>query len=167
MITKVRFKFQLKHTLQGDICIPIDSLSARIRSGSPSYLQVTIPDYDTYLAAVSARATNGKMYLYKSVDKGAWALVMWVNLENIYSDRGPVNKSITLSGHRTFSNSSPQTITLSDYTYAYNRGSNGVRCSVYNTVNPGDTIIYGASSFVVDLVTLNVSTSMTLELKEA
>jgi hypothetical protein len=61
---------------------------------------------------------------------------------------------------------------LYDYSYKYSiavsgETSRGVRCSLYNTVNPGDTVIYGGDTFDVGNVTINVGETMTMELKEA
>lgn len=139
-----RIKFTLVHSGQGNITIPISSASVRIRSGDPSYMQVTIPDYYGYLSAINARS-DGDMYLYKRIiGTGIWSLITWVDLENIYTYVGPNSKSITLSGHRTFTNSSPTTVNLQDYSYIGTTTKTSIRCSIINNPAPADTVIAGS-----------------------
>ncbi|MFW9899898.1 MAG: hypothetical protein ACFFDY_01265 [Candidatus Thorarchaeota archaeon] len=139
-----RIKFVLVHSGEGNVTIPISSASTRIRSGDPTYMQVTIPDYYGQLSAINSRS-DGDMYLYKKIiGTGIWRLIAWVDLENIYTYIGPNNKSITLSGHRTYSNLSPTTVTLQDYSYIGTTNKTSIRCSIINNPEPADTIIAGA-----------------------
>ena len=90
-----KIKFVLVHGVEGNIIIPISSASVRIRSGDPTYMQVTIPDYYTYLSDINSRS-DGDMYLYKKIiGTGIWQLIAWVDLENIYTYVGANSKSIT------------------------------------------------------------------------
>ena len=53
--------------------VPISSASARLRSGAPSYLQVTIPDYHTWVDVIVNPAID--LYLYKRIiGTGTWEL---------------------------------------------------------------------------------------------
>lgn len=153
-----RIKFVLAHAGQGNITIPISSASVRIRSGDPSYMQVTIPDYYGYLAAINARS-DGDMYLYKKIiGTGLWNLIAWVNLENIYTYVGAKSKSITLSGHRTYTNSSPTTVNLQDYSYIGTTTKTAIRCSIINNLEPADTVIAGSyANIVAEQVTYTIN----------
>lgn len=143
-----RIKFVLVHAGQGNITIPISSASVRIRSGGPSYMQVTIPDYYGYLSAINVRS-DGDMYLYKKIiGTGIWTLITWVNLEKIYPYVGANSKSITLSGHRTYTNSSPITVDLQDYSYIGTTTKTAIRCSIINNPEPADTVVAGTNATI-------------------
>ena len=153
-----RIKFVLVHGVYGNITIPIATASVRIRSGDPSYMQVTIPDYYGYLTAINARS-DGAMYLYKRIrGTGVWDLITWVNLETIRTDIGTRNKSITLSGHRTFTNSSPVTVDLQDYSYVSTAARTSIRCSIINNPEPADRVIAGAyADITADQITYTIN----------
>lgn len=139
-----RIKFVLVHAVAGNIVIPISSASARIRSGDPTYMQVTVPDYYGQLSNINSRS-DGDMYLYKKIiGTGIWTLITWVDLENIYTYVGAKSKSIMLSGHRTYTNSSPTTVNLQDYSYIGTTTKTSIRCSIINNPEPADTVIAGS-----------------------
>lgn len=91
-----------------DIDIPIKSLQAKLRAGTPTYLQVVIPDID-YLTEIYARST-GKMKIdigYKTQGVvNNRSTIIETDLEDINVYRGKERKTITLVGYSTSSYSS-------------------------------------------------------------
>lgn len=169
-IKKVNAKFVLAHSDLGNVVIPINSLTARIREGSPSYLQVIIPDYITYADIILARlqhCRNSELVIYKIIDGTTEIELLTVDLETVRFDRGSLSQSIFLTGHRTFYNQSPQTVTLVDAEYirtgtdTADDETHRIRCSAYNNVSAGDTVLYSYGGdnfeFVVDLLTLTAT----------
>ncbi len=153
-ITIIRYRFILKHSSLGDVQIPISSFSARLRSGSPSYLSVTIPYTADRLTKINDRVTGGILRVDKVYVDRSYRTLLWVNLDDIRWDDGPSSKTITLSGNYTHTNSSPTTVTLQDYSYIRHSDSKLVRCSVRNDPKPADTIVAGTVSFTAGLVSV-------------
>lgn len=169
-IKKVNMKFVLAHPDLEDVLIPISSLAARIREGSPSYLQVIIPNYVTYADTILARlqhCRNSELVIYKVLDGVTELEVLTVDLETLRFDRGSLSQSIFLTGHRTFYNQAPKTVTITDAEYirtgtdTADDETHRIRCSAYNNVSAGDTAIYtyGGETFefVVELLTLTAN----------
>jgi hypothetical protein len=57
-------------------------------------------------------------------------------------DKGPKNRSISLTGHRTVSTTDPNVVTLSGASYRnYSDGIRRYRCDVDLWLRPGDTAV--------------------------
>lgn len=147
-----------------DVEIPIKSFQARLRSGSPTYLNVVIPGI-SYASHVTARP-NGTM----KVDI-AWRIngeltnretIIQANLEDIRVDKGAENQSISLTGHKQVTYS-PKTITLSDATYKNTiNGEIRYRFPTPNVyLHPGDTVVVDSDTFVAGVISYYVSTRLT------
>lgn len=93
-----------------DVSLPMRNANARLRSGSPSYLSVTVP-YTTALAAAISARQNGDLQLnYLAIDSTGEVVattLCTVDLETIQVSRGINNSSIVLVGHRQTTNSTP------------------------------------------------------------
>lgn len=148
-----------------DVTLPLENFQSRLRSGSPSYLQVTIPDPYTYSASISAR-TNGDIVVYRGVrfaDGGETvAEIARANLESIADDRGAENSSIQLVGHKQTTTETPKTRNVVGLIYYHTgTGARRAKTSVLDThLRPGDTVVFpefGDESFVVGLVSYVVS----------
>jgi hypothetical protein len=168
MIETVLIKCEIEHASKSTIRVPISSMSARIRSGDPSYLQVTVTDVD-YSAQIADRS-DGELHVYKKIGPSAWEEILWVDIESITVYKGSNSSSITISGHRTFTNSSPVTRTITtDYSYTAKGDETTVRCSIINTVLPVDRFIITRESIdidPVDYVSINVGSGRyTLEVR--
>lgn len=162
-ISRVNAKFILSNPDLGSIEIPISSLTARIREGTPSYLQVIIPNYnlygDTVLSYIEHCRTS-ELTVYKVLDGTTEIELLTVDLETVRFDRGSIAQSIFLTGHRTFYNQNPQTVTLVDGDYIRTgtdiaiETTHRIRCSAYNNVSAGDTVIYtlGTDTFTFEVV---------------
>lgn len=157
-IYNYRIKLTIISAYHPTITVPISSASARLRSGTPTYLQVTIPDYYTYASAISARVSDADMYLYKKINNGSWRLITWVDIENLFIYIGANNKTLVLSGHRTYSNDVPVTCRISDYSYIGVINKTFIRCGINNNPEPGDRILaYPLADFVSDIVTYTIN----------
>ncbi len=146
--------------------IPGATFSARIRSGNPSYLQVTVPYTTEVLSQINDRY-DGYLQVERLYPGETATEILWVNLEEIQWDEGAVNKTITLTGHRTFTNNSPASVTVSGCSYIRHSSNKMVRCSPFNDVKPRDTVTAGTVSFIVGLVSINASpANMVINLTE-
>jgi hypothetical protein len=143
-----------------DVEIPITSLQARMRTGAPTYLQVVIPcltEYETYVT----NRPNGTMEIDVAyLENGAYTLretIISVTLQDIRVDKGPLSKSISLTGRsqRTYTNKS---ITLRRPIYkAVLNGATRYRFAephVY--LFPGDTVTVDSDVFVANTVSYYV-----------
>jgi hypothetical protein len=139
-----------------DIEIPIEQFQARKRDGEATYLAVVIPSHDN--AGEIADRSNGQVIIQMAYFVGGVEQlreeIIRVDLENIRTDEGPVNRSITLSGHLTESYGG-QIATLEDPIYKYvSEGIRRFRFSVPDPwINPGDTIRVGEDEFRVGYIT--------------
>jgi hypothetical protein len=155
-----------------DLVLPIESYQARLRSGTPSFVSVVVPDGTTYAAAIAARA-NGELVIERGIRfaTGDEQLVELcrVDLETIASARGGRNWSVTLSGHATSTTTVPKEITLQGASYlSSGSGARRIRAALDLNLRPGDTAVSGSESLVVGLITHTVSPAGELmEISEA
>jgi hypothetical protein len=136
------------------------TFQARKRDGESTYLSVSITGFD--LAEQIADRANGQLIMYMAYFVGGVEQlreeILRVDLENIRTDEGPTNRSITLTGHRneSFGN---QIATLTDPIYKY--VSDGIRRYRFAIpdpwINPGDTIRTNDDEFRVGYITYIVS----------
>lgn len=130
---------------QTPLRLPMANFQTRLRSGSPSYLQATIPNPGAWADAVAARS-SGKLILYSGVRRadGSELLeeIIRVNLGLVSDDRGSNSQSLTLSGHGTISNTAPRTRTLTGISYrAGGSGARRYRCAHDRFLRPGDIAV--------------------------
>jgi len=151
-----RYYFTLTGAADGlaDVEIPIESWNARHRSGESSYLSVVIPGMDQS-AAISARSHGDMLLEMAYVVAGVEALreeLLRVALEDIRTDEGGVNESITLTGHRTETYEA-KVVDLRNVSYRnLDDGTLRYRCSPDLYLKPGDTCRYGTDEFTASLV---------------
>lgn len=143
---------------------PPSSLTAYLRSGEPSYYSLVLPG-DAALALVDdmSERPNGEVVVTRTIryldgSQDAAELLRY-NVDAPRYDIGPNNRSVTLSGTKQTTNSTPQTrpITLVHQRTKQANGGRVWRASMGNTVNPGDTATYAGESFQVDQVALSIS----------
>ena len=154
-----------------DVEIPIKSFQARLRSGDPTYLQIVIPGMD-YATQINARQ-NGVMevdlaYLIDDEYTNRETIIR-ANLEDIRTDKGTINQSISLTGHKqtTFVKKS---ITLEGVTYKSTLNGNVryrlAQPNVY--LNPGDSVTIDSDTFDANVISYFVSArKTTMEIAEA
>ena len=134
-----------------DVEIPVSNVFARKRTDDPTYLQVTIPSFN-YSAEIAIRS-NAQMIVEMGYEvDGEIALreqILIAELEDIAAYEGPVNRSITLSGHKTISYSS-NLIALARDEVIYRAVQTRARVFRFSHVdpflNPGDTVVIGDES---------------------
>ena len=131
-----------------DLTLPMKSFQARLRDGDPSYLSCVIPDSTTYATLVAARP-NGEIIIYSGYlfDDGTEQLeeIIRVDYESLQINRGANSDSLTVSGHKTITSSSPKDWTVTGVSF-YGQTAEGkrrVRANLDPFVRCGDTCIYG------------------------
>ena len=146
-----------------DLILPMSSFQARLRNGSPTYCEVSIPGM-SYMDAISARP-NGAIIisigLYKAgADAPTYTELVTVDLDGAGFGKGPRNQSIVISGTRTTSNASPETVEAKNVEVLtlQKDGRYQVRCDVDWEAKPGGTLQYVSAgvSFTIGLITIIV-----------
>lgn len=155
-----------------DITLPMSSFSARIRTETPTYCGVIVPNAILYTDSISARP-NGQLVVkfYTSGQSGYYEVVR-VDLESIAYDTGVKNSSLSLSGHITKTYSDPKTVDMTGLIFQESLQANGlmrIKTSVNFLINPGDTVEWnnGSSSIVAGLITINVGKTAYMDITEA
>lgn len=111
-----------------------------------SAMQVVVPDFFIWLDDINDRASSSDMKIEKSINGEAYAELLTVDMETIRLDEGAKNKSITLTGHRTFTPTpSPSPVTIEGYDYIRigEATQKGIYCDIANDVVAGDEIQVG------------------------
>lgn len=171
-VRQINFTFTISHPDLGDVVIPISSCTCRVREGSPSYLQVVVPNYFIYIDDILDRATHCRscelvINKIKDRDTDTPIEVLRVEFENLRLDRGSKSQSIFLVGHRMFYNPTPKTVVLTDVDYLrtgidIETGStHRLRCSAYLNITAGDIVTYTIDGYdytlLIDLLTFNAT----------
>jgi hypothetical protein len=142
-----------------DITLPISSIQGRLRSGTPSYLSVQIPSYN-FIEEIIARA-NGEMQIWGVFEIGTGdqirQIISSADLDDIRSDRGGKNNTITLAGHRTQTFANKTTVLTNVSEIGQSGGKKSAVADVDFYLRPGDTVIANGESFVVGLVSFLIS----------
>lgn len=151
-----RFKFTLDGTE-----IPISTFQARFKSGDPTHLQVTIPDYVTWAATVAA-ATDGEMIIAGTYFYGGETVltqqILAVDVDSIDFSEGPSSKTITLKGKRTISTTAQVAALSGSYSKQTQSGTTTYQLAVIDYfLRPGDTATIGDDTITVDSITYTVS----------
>jgi len=173
--SKERFFFTLTGITDQttDIEIPVSSIYATKRSGDPSYLQVVVPSLN-YSGEIAIRS-NAQMQVDIGYEhEGVINLreqILVANLEDIRVDEGPVNRSVTLSGHRTIDyGGNLVTFSRADVTYrAVQTRARVFRFAFIDPfLNPGDTVVIDYESFTCNNIVYIVNAqSAMMEVREA
>ncbi|MCK9324595.1 MAG: hypothetical protein M0P69_03780 [Bacteroidales bacterium] len=146
-----------------DITIPITSCQMRRRDGDPSYMSVVVPDYDEYLADISARS-NGHLVFsggYKLSDGTSEVVeIARVDLEDITPNAGARSRAITLMGHQSaYTLVTEERVITGAGTRSVYDGVLSFRTDVDLDLNPGDTAIVDGESFTVGYISYTIGTS--------
>ena len=144
-----------------DLILPMSSFQVRLRSDTPNFGSVVIPNGTIYADEIEARP-NGEIVISRGVryTDGATEVdeIARVNFETIRLDQGARSNSVTLVGHKTVSPGTPKTVTLQSA--SYRSESNGVRrfrTELENTIRPGDTASIDGETMTVDSISYTVS----------
>ena len=147
-----------------DVIIPMASFQSRIRDDDPTFLSVVVPGLD-FIDEISARP-DGYLKVRMGYKKDGVVLVSEtvasVEFEDLRYDEGPVNESMTLTGHIT-EEYVAKTVTLEEISYkSYVSGEYRVRCKPDLYLRPGDHVIADDVEFDVTLITYSVTTNSEL-----
>lgn len=155
-----------------DLWLPISSCSARRKNAKPSYLSVVCPGAIALESEINARE-DGDIIIYKGVQDldGSRNLeaIASANFDYLRIDQGGKNQSGTLVGYRQKTYGEPATVEITGVSYrsVTTEGLTRLRGEVNLFINPGDTCTYGDISFVIDSISLTItSSSATMEVAE-
>lgn len=158
-----------------DLILPIKSFQARLRSGTPTYCGVVVPDIDSYIDDIKDRLNGqlvvsiGQKWFSGNVN---WKELVRVNFEDLSYNKGGRNSSAQLSGHITTTSSSSNTVAAIGVQVEslQKDGKHRIRCEVDWNVRPGDTITWNDDndSMIVGLITIAVGNRLSrMEVTEA
>lgn len=144
-----------------DMRVPITYFQARLRSGDPTYLKVVTPYTPKNAVDITARI-NGTMQIDLAYATGGdytdQETIIQTKLEDIRIDEGPLNKSISLTGHRQKTYTA-KSITIREPIYR-NMINGKMRYRFAEPslhLYPGDTVVVGDNTFVASTITYSVS----------
>lgn len=139
-----------------DVVLPVTNVNARLRSGSNSYLQVTVPYTSDHAAAVTAR-TNGDLQLIYTDAVGEYAVVD-VALETIQVSRGNQTASIVLTGHRQSTNSTPTSHNVTAQSLQTGTTATTAIIPGYDpAIKPADDVTAEGSTYTLDVIALQAA----------
>ena len=174
VISATIYRFALENP-QGRVDIPISNFSGQLRSGEPSYLQVTIPDARTWAEVIADFATQSDTEMV--IEAGyRWSdgrfetqEIARTRLRNVRYDIGARSSSVQLDGIDTRINPTPKTVKLhgANYRSQDDAGRVRYRCAMSFDVRPGDTAQINGESFIVGELSYNVTVNnATMEVAE-
>lgn len=159
----IRFRLTLTDLTEpaNDFVLPISNANGRIKSGSPSYLQVTLPYTTSAATAISDRSGFYLQLDHVEVFSDGSEIitaVVTVALETVQISRGVSSSSIVLTGHRQTTNYAPASHTVSPLSMQTGSTSNTVILPGYNPlILPADTVTADGVTFTVGTVSLQAS----------
>jgi len=153
-----------------DFDLKFSSFQARRVSGRPSYLSMVIPNGFDSITEISNRP-NGELVINMLVSESGVLNsyeIMRANYETLRGDQGSEKYSLTLTGHKQVTYSTPKTVTLEGSTYRSTvDGKIRHRSVPDKELNPLDTANINGESFVVGEIVLAVGASFqTMEIVE-
>jgi hypothetical protein len=156
--------------------IPLENFSGQLRSGEPSYLQVSIPDAWTWAATIQAYAEHEDTEMVIEAGQkwsdGTFTTqeIARTTLRNVQQYYGARSASVSLDGTDTRTNPTPASHVLTGASYL-NLDTGGrlrYRVTPNFAVRPGDTVSVGNDTFVVGELSYQVSpTNASMEVAEA
>jgi hypothetical protein len=155
--------------------IPVENFSGQLRSGEPSFLQVSVPDAWTWAATIQAYAAHENTEMVVEAGQkwsdGTFTTqeIARTTLRNVQQYFGARTASVNLDGTDTRTNPTPASHTLTGASYL-NLDTGGrlrYRVSPNFAVRPGDTVSVGNDTFVVGELSYQVSpTNASMEVAE-
>ena len=172
VISATVFCFALENS-RGRAEMPISNFSGQLRSGEPSYLQVTIPDARRWSQNIAdfAAQSDTEMVIqagYRYSDGHVKTQdIARTRLRNVRYDLGARSSSVQLDGINTRINPTPKSVTLTGANYRSQDESGRVRyrCAMNFDIRPGDTALINGETFTVGELSYNVTVNnATLEI---
>lgn len=132
--------------------LSVSNVSLRLRSGTDSYAQATLP-FSAAVADAVVAALPTTMSVYRNE-----VLLVTVDIDRVQGDVGANQSSMALSGHDVVAWGTPPTVALGNsvnyYTYS---GNPTYRIPVDTTIIPGSTVTGPAGEIVVSYVSLTAN----------
>lgn len=146
---------------QDDYALRLRSLSARLKSGTPSTV-TCVCAWQSDIAAALALRPNGDLAIVRVVVHfdgfESSATIATVGVDELRLDGGGTSRSIGITGSRQTTNSTPKTVALTGVSYRSERGGSlQLRARVDPAAKAGDTFTNGADSFVASSVIVSVA----------
>jgi hypothetical protein len=172
VISATVYRFALENS-QGRAEMPISNFSGQLRSGEPSYLQVTIPDARRWAHDIADFAAQSDTELviqagYRYSDGHVHTQeIARTRLRNVRYDLGARSSSVQLDGIDTRINPTPKSVILTGANYRSQDESGRVRyrCAMNFDIRPGDTAMINGETFIVGELSYNVTVNnATLEI---
>lgn len=155
-----------------DLALKISSFQGRLKNNKPSYLSVVIPGASSLATAITLRK-DGQLVVTRHLIRPDGTEIdaqeiARVDLETIRTDLGARSNSASLSGHRTTATGNPKTVELTGASYSsLSGGKRRYRCSLNNSLRPGDTADINGESLVVADISYAVGPTMSqMEINE-
>jgi hypothetical protein len=153
-------RYQFKMTGTPDLILPMSSFSARLISGTDSYLQVVLPGATEYIDEIEARSAEDLVVTWQQVNPVTGAVVsdyeiVTVNFENLSVAKGANSQSLTLTGHKQKTYNTPKAVPL---TGKYIENGDSDTFAFLPNVYPKDT--FGA--LTIATLTINVNTQSSI-----
>lgn len=146
-----------------DIELPISSTQMRLRAATNSYLSVVVPNGPKY-ADIIAEHASGELRVmqgWRFVDGSEQLELLAAGTVKLAPyDRGAKSRTVTLSAYGANVTPSSRRRELQGVSYVRTSGGDTtVRARPDAQLKPGDTAVYDAGEFVVDLITVNIGVS--------
>lgn len=155
-----------------DLLLSAQSIQGTLRSTGNDRVAVYVPNGAAVLSEILARL-NGTLIVWERLihsdgTETIGEVIRAPMTEAIRRDRGPTNDTLTLAGQLAAEIPSGTTRTLTAAQQQYlEAGNNSWRVPYNVDIRPGDTVIYGANSFVVRAIQINLGiTTRELQLQE-
>jgi hypothetical protein len=175
VISATVYRFALENS-QGRAEMPISNFSGQLRSGEPSYLQVTIPDARAWADVIAdfALQTDTDIVIQAGYRWSDGRLetqdIARTRLRNVRYDIGARSSSVQLDGIDTRVNSAPKAVSLQGANYRSQDEAGRVRyrCAMNFEIRPGDTALINGEQFIVGELSYSVTVdNAMLEVAEA
>ena len=145
--------------------MPISNFSGQLRSGEPSYLQVTVPNAKVWAEVIADFGAQSDTEIviqagYRYSDGHVRTQeIARTRLRNVRYDLGARSSSVQLDGIDTRINPTPKTVSLTGANYRSQDESGRVRyrCAMNFDVRPGDTALINSESLMVGELSYNVT----------
>ncbi len=136
-----------------DMVLAMSSFQTRLRQGEPSYLQCSVPVTDWSVSDLEDRQ-DGELVIEMGQKWSDGTItvneIARVDFERVRLDQGATSQTVTLSGHRSTTNASPKSVSLTGASI-YSKDGSTVRYRTIpnNDLLPGDTASINGDSFEV------------------
>lgn len=151
-----------------DLDLILINFQATLRESTASFISVTLPFEQ--LDDVIARS-NGNIVINKILlPEGTTEELYQVNFNDIRTNTGARNRTLSISGRSEAAFPGPVAVTLSGVVFdgVQSSGARTLAVSPFNNVLPGDTVTYDAVATLIDLVVITGNNSgTTMRIAEA